>query len=267
MTGAHQDGQDGQDSDDLREQRGEASLHDTGTYRGQDQLAVRLTRVARQLGQIGTPALTLEAIVQAAVELIPGVDEGSISLVLGRRRVVSEAATARLPRVVDALQEETGQGPCLDAAYQQETVRVPDMTAEQRWPSFAPRAAATGALGMLSLQLFVSGDDLGALNLYSYEAGAFDDESEHVGLMFAFHAAVAYASVRRQAQLTEALATRLVIGQAQGILMQRYDLDEGPAFAVLVRASRSVNRKLRDVARQLVDTRELPGAVRPPELG
>lgn len=74
---------------------------------------------------------------------------------------------------------------------------------------------------MLSFQLFVTGDDLGALNLYSYRADAFDDESEHVRLMFASHAAIAFASIRRQTQLTEAAASRLVIGQAQGMLIER----------------------------------------------
>lgn len=251
----------------LRGHRGEASLQDTGLHRGQDPLALRLSQVARQLEGSGSPAATLEEIVHAAVELIPGVDEGSISLVLGRRKVTSEAATGTLPRIIDALQLETGQGPCVDAAYRQETVRVADMAAEQRWPLFAARAAEAGAHGMLSFQLFVSGDDLGALNLYSYEANAFDDESEHVGLMFASHAAIAYAGIRRQAQLTDAVASRLVIGQAQGILMERYGLEEGQSFALLIRASRSTNLKLRDVARRLVDTRTLPEAVRPPEVG
>lgn len=259
--------QDGYNDLSLRGTRGEASLHDTGGYRGQDQLAQTLTEVARELERSGSPAATLEGIVKAAVQLVPGVDEASVSLVTGRRKIVSEAASGRLPRAVDELQTETGQGPCVDAAYQQETVRVPDMATEQRWPLFAERAAQAGARGMLSFQLFVTGDDLGALNLYSHGPNAFDDESEHVGLMLASHAAIAYASVRRQSQLADAVASRLVIGQAQGMLMQRYGLDEGQAFAVLIRASRSSNRKLRDVARQLVDTRELPDVAMPPALG
>ncbi len=223
--------------------RGEASTHDTGTSEGQDQLALRLSEVSRSLAGFDSPATTLEGIVGAAIELIPGVDEGSISLVLGRRRVFSEAPSGKLPRTVDALQEETGQGPCLDAAYQHETVRVPDMSREQRWPLFAARAAGAGAGGMLSFQLFVSGEDLGALNLYSHRAGAFTDASEHVGLMFVSHAAVAYASIRRQTELVEAVASRLVIGQAQGMLMERYQLDPAQAFAVLVRASQSSKRQ------------------------
>ena len=194
-------------------------------------------------------------------------DEGSISVVLGRRTVVSEAASSDLPRRIDTLQQETRQGPCLDSAWEHETVRVPDMAHEERWPLFAGRAAGAGARGMLSFQLFVSGQDLGALNLYSYRAGAFDDESEHVGLMFAAHAAIAYATIRRHTDLAAAVESRLLIGQAQGILMERYGLVPDQAFAVLVRASRSTNVKLRQIAAQLVDTGVLPEAVRPPVPG
>ena len=117
----------------------------------------------------------------AAVRLIPGVDEASISVVTDRRAVSSRLPTGDLPVRVDAMQEETCQGPCLDAMYDQLTVRVPDMAHEQRWPQFAARAARAGAASMLSIQLWVEGDNLGALNLYSRRVDAFDDESEQVG--------------------------------------------------------------------------------------
>ena len=86
-------------------------------------------------------------------------------MVFGRRRVTSEAPSGKLPAQVDAIQEETQQGPCLDAAYQHQTVRVDDLATEDRWPLFAQRASAAGAASMLSLQLWVEGDNLGALNL------------------------------------------------------------------------------------------------------
>lgn len=113
---------------------------------------------------------------------------------------------------------------------------------------------------MLAFQLYVEGDNLGALNLYAGTAGAFDDESEHVGLLFAAHAAIAYAGVRTQFQLQRAIATRELIGQACGILMERYKLSADRAFAVLVRTSQTGNVKLRDVADQLIHTGELPAS-------
>ena len=205
----------------------------------------------------------LTAIVAVAVA-IPGVEEGSISVVFGRRRVTSQAPTGKLPAQVDAIQEETQQGPCLDAAYQHQTVRVDDLATEDRWPLFAQRASAAGAASMLSLQLYVEGDNLGALNLYARTANAFTDESEQVGLLFAAHAAIAYAGVRKETQLAQALVSRDLIGQAKGILMERYKISGERAFLVLTRVSQSSNRKLHDVADELVRRGTITGAAAPP---
>ena len=238
--------------------RGEPSAQDTGTSHGQDELAVSFSELARTLQQPDDPDRTLQAIVQAAVQLIPGVGEASISAVLGRKRVDSQAPSGELAQAVDALQDELGQGPCLDAVYEQQTVRVADMATETRWPQFAARALQAGAAGMLSFQLYVEGDNLGALNLYSRQAGTFDDESEHIGLLFASHAAVAYDAVRQQTGLARSVATRQLIGQAQGILMERHKITADQAFGLLVRVSQHRNHKLRDVADDLVRSGELP---------
>lgn len=87
------------------------------------------------------------------------------------------------------------------------------MASEARWPLFAKRAAEAGAAGMLSVQLYVEGDDVGALNLYSRAAGAFTDESEHIGLLFAAHAATAYVGARDRSGLMATVTTRNLIGQ------------------------------------------------------
>ncbi len=239
--------------------QGEPSAQDTGSTAGEADLAISLGELARALEQRDDPEETLVAVVQAAVDLIPGVEEGSISVVLGREQVSSTAPSGDLPRRVDAVQVETGEGPCLDAAYEHQTVRVDDMSTETRWPKFAPGAFEAGAGSMLSFQLYVEGDNLGALNLYARQPGAFDDESEHVGLLFAAHAAVAYAGAQKQQQLLQAVTSRQIIGQAQGILMERYEISDDRAFSVLVRVSQTTNRKLRDVADELVRTRELTG--------
>lgn len=236
---------------------GRPSSSDTGQSLGQDELAVQFSQFARAVQQQPDPHKTLVEIVRAAVDLVPGCDEGSISVVMGRRKVSSEAASSDLPRVVDALQEELGQGPCLDAAYEHETVRVPDMAGEQRWPRFCAAAVDAGALGMLSFQLYVHGDNLGALNLFSRTPFAFDDESEHVGLMFAAHAAVAYDAAQQQASLSRTVMTRQLIGQAQGILMERHKVTAQQAFAMLIRVSQHRNDKLRDVAERLVHSGHL----------
>ena len=239
--------------------KGQPSVGDTGTA-VPERLAESMGAVARELEQQDDPAVLLVEIVEAAVAMVPGADEGSISVVVGRRNVFSEAPVGDLPLRIDALQYETGQGPCLDAAYEQHTVRVDDLAKEQRWPRFASRASETGAASMLSLQLFVEGDNLGALNLYSRSPGAFTDESEQIGLLFASHAAIAYAGVRKEAQLLHALTNRDVIGQAKGILMERYQISGARAFLILTRASQTTNRKLHEIAGELVRTGTVSGA-------
>ena len=228
-------------------------------------LAEELSALARELEDHDDPDAMLAAIVAAAGAMIPGAEEGSISVVLGRRRVHSQAPTGDLPRQVDAIQEEVQQGPCLDAIYQQQTVRVTDLAAEDRWPLFASRAAATGAAGMLSLQLYVEGDNLGALNLYARRPGAFTDESEQIGLLVAAHAAIAYAGTRKEGHLRDALNSRDLIGQAKGILMERYQITADRAFLLLTRVSQNSNRKLHDVAAELAESGTIAGPIgRPP---
>jgi hypothetical protein len=160
--------------------RGLPSEGALGTYDGQDELALSLAGFARSVQQQQDPESTLVEIVRAAVALIPGCDAGSISVVLGRKDVSSRAASSELATVVDGLQESTGQGPCLDAAYVHETVRASDLATDDRWPLFAPRAVAAGVAGMMSIQLYVEGDDLGALNLFSRTAGALRDIADRL---------------------------------------------------------------------------------------
>ena len=237
--------------------QGRPSAADHGTVEVAE-LAARFGELARTFEAEDDTEAMLDEVVAAAVSLIPGTEQASLSVVTGRRHVTPQHASGTLPREVDALQSETGQGPCLDAVYEHQTVRVADMRHEQRWPDFARRAYDAGAGSMLSFQLYVEGDNLGALNLYSREAGAFDDESEQVGLLFASHAAVAFAGAQKVDHLNRAVDSRDVIGQAKGMLMERYRIDADQAFRLLARFSSTGERRLRDVADELLRTRVLP---------
>jgi GAF domain-containing protein len=221
------------------------------------ELATQLGNLARELQHEDDLGTVLSGIVQAAVQLIPGAAEASISLVIGRKKIDSQVASGDLPRRVDALQSSTGQGPCLDAAYEERIVRVPDLSTETRWPAFCSGAVKLGARSMLSIQLFVEGDRLGALNLYGSRPDAFDLDSEQIGLLVAAHAAVAFADSQKISQLNEALISRQLIGQAEGILMERYKITAQQAFLVLTRASSSSNIKLREVAENLASSGEI----------
>lgn len=220
-------------------------------------LALRLMESAQQLHRQNDPEETLRAVVGAAVRLIPGAQEGSLSLVAAGRTLLTEAATSALAADVDKLQEQVGEGPCLDAVYEQHTIVVADTAHERRWPRFSASACEAGVGSILALQLFVEGDRLGALNLYARQPHAFDDDSQHVGQMFAAHAAIAYSTARRQVQLERAVHSRELIGQAQGILMERHKVTSDQAFAILVQASQHGNVKLRDIADRLVRTGSL----------
>ncbi|WP_433158376.1 GAF and ANTAR domain-containing protein [Kribbella sp. CA-247076] len=219
---------------------------------GPGELADELSDLARQLQRLSDPSEVLAEMVTAAIALIPGVEEGSITDVIARHRIEHKAASSDLPKRVDKLMTAVGEGPCLDAIWDQKMVRVDDLASEQRWPAFSARAAELGARSMLSFQLYVEGDNLGALNLYSSRPRAFGEDSEHVGKLFAAHAAVAYAGAQHAEQLESALETRGAIGEAVGILMERYQLGADRAFAVLVRFSQQSNRKLRDIADEIV---------------
>ena len=221
-------------------------------------LADQLSDLARVLESEDDVEATLDAIVHAAVGTVPGAGHASISTIRRRREVHTRAATDQLSRAVDQAQYDAGQGPCLDSLHEQQTVRLGDMTGEQRWPEFAQRAGELGARSMLAVQLYVDGDDLGALNLLSERTDAFDDDSEHIALLFAAHAAVAMAGAQQQHQLRSAMHTRDLIGQAKGILMERHRLTGDQAFGLLVRASQTSNRKLAEIADELVTSGQLP---------
>lgn len=237
--------------------RPEAGTTRNGNTLVSAELAGQLSDLARELQQEDDVHAVLSGIVYAALDLIPGTAHASISLVTGRKKVDSEAASGDLARQVDALQNSTGQGPCLDAAYQERVVRVPDLSQEDRWPDFSRGAVKLGARSMLSFQLFVEGDRLGALNLYGEGPEAFDAESEQAGLLVAAHAAVAFADSQKISQLGEALESRQLIGQAEGILMERYKITAEQAFLLLTRASSRSNVKLRDIAEHLASSGEV----------
>jgi len=218
---------------------------------GEVQLAEAFAEVARSLLAEHSVEETLRRICSLAVETIDGCDHAGISLITSRR-VETHGASDEVPELVDFIQYESSEGPCLDAIRDHEVFHVNDLEVEERWPNFARRAAAeTGVRSMLSFRLFAEENTMGALNLYSRAASAFDAEADRVGAVFAAHAAVALKAARQSEAQAIAIETRDVIGQAKGILMARQGISEPEAFEVLRQASQRLNVKLRDVAEQV----------------
>ncbi|WP_248278967.1 GAF and ANTAR domain-containing protein [Brevibacterium sp. 'Marine'] len=205
--------------------------------------------------------LVLKVMVDEALRIIPGVDYASLSIVSRDDIIRSRAPSDMVPERLDALQSELHEGPCFDSIREHRIVRAPDLTDPTPWPRFASSAVAEGVRSMLAFQLFVETDSLGALNLYSKTPRAFDQESEDIGSGVAAHASLALANAQKQGQLYEAVASRDLIGQAKGILMERHKISEHEAFLLLTKVSSKTNTKLREVAEEFVRTGALPGMV------
>lgn len=225
----------------------------------QHRLAQTLGTVARRLESEPDLEQTLQGITHAAVATVPGAVHAGISLVEGRKKITAHAPTHDLIKHADQWQIELNEGPCMDAIWEAHTVVVDDMSTETRWPRFAARAVENGLGSMLSFQLFVERNTLGALNLYATDDQHFDGDARVVGELFATHAAVALSGANRARQYNEAMATRDLIGQAKGLLMARDNLTGQEAFTRLVRSSQDTNIKLAEVAGWLVHEHEDPG--------
>ena len=218
-----------------------------------------LANAARALQAESDTQHMLDRCVVLATELIDGCDYAGVSIVHRKAPIDTPAATDPLVVRGDELQYSLQEGPCLDSIWDAETVHSSDLAAEQRWPRWGPAVVRElGVASMLSFQLYTDQDTLGALNLYSTTIDAFDDDDLNVGFLLAAQSAVALAGAQNAEQLQTAALNRTIIGQAQGILMERFALTADRAFVVLRRVSQSRQVKLHQVATELVTTRVLP---------
>jgi transcriptional regulator with GAF, ATPase, and Fis domain len=223
--------------------------------------AQEFARISQELLAVPDQEMTLQRVVDLAVENLPGVDFAGVSLRHGGGRVETPAATDPLVNEADELQYQLNEGPCLDAIWVDDTYVIADMQAEDRWPQWAPKAAALGMRSILSVRLATESSTVGGLNLYSKDLNAYDEDSILTAHIYAAHASNAI-EVRGEAEgLRTAMQTRHLIGMAQGMLILRYGLSEDQAFRFLRRRSQEANVKLRDVAAQVVQ--ELGGSGRP----
>ncbi|MBA2638805.1 MAG: GAF and ANTAR domain-containing protein [Nocardioidaceae bacterium] len=216
--------------------------------------------VARSLSSAPDVDETLERIVQLAVRSL-GCHYAGVSYVEQRtKRVETGAASHDVVRAGDQAQYEVGEGPCLQAMEDDTSYLVHDTVRDPRWPRWSARADELGLRSVIGVRLFDEGSTMGALNLYSGRAHSFTDDDVDVAQVYAAHASVALGSAREESHLRLAIDARHQVGLAQGILMERFELDQQQAFAVLRRYSQQHNVKLRHVAEQLVVTRSLPTA-------
>jgi len=189
----------------------------------------------------------------AALE-IPGAKYAGVTVTTNRKRVDTPAATHTFAVVLDEIQQRHREGPCLESAREKKTIHIRDLELDFRFPTYRKDALAeTPIRSIMAFQLFIAGRTMGALNVYAEEPHAFDHESEEVGLIFATHSAVAWNSARRDEQLRQALESRDSIGQAKGMIMERYGIGPIQAFEMLRKLSQDSNVPLARIAAELIE--------------
>lgn len=200
-------------------------------------------------------AAGLHELIDNGVHHVTGSQYAGITLAEKSKSVNSVAATHRYPMVLDAIQNKYGEGPCLAAAWEHHVMHIADLAAEQRWQRYRRHALEqTPIRSILSFELFVDRTSMAALNFYADAPHAFTEESVELGTVYATHIALAWSMMRRQDQFRSALASRDIIGQAKGVIMERFDLDAVEAFELLTRLSQQSNTRVVDIATALIDS-------------
>lgn len=214
-------------------------------------------QMALELHANGSVTETVDRVLEYALKAV-SCDYAGVVFMHGKSRVETTAATHPLVPDLGKLQLECGEGPNLDVLEDRFGLIVADTHEETRWPTWARAIADVGIRSMLSVRLYTSSTTIGSLNLYDEEPRKFDVADQEIAHVLARHAAVALSAARQTENLWQAIDSRKLVGQAQGILMERFDLNGDQAFAVLARYSQDKNIKLRAVAEMLVETRNLP---------
>jgi GAF domain-containing protein len=227
------------------------------------ELALDFSQTARALFEAGDVAETLNQVTNLAVVTIEACDFAGVFLVKAGE-LETAAHTDPLVVEIDELQQRFGEGPCLDAVTHGVTLYADELADDSRWSEFGPEAVARGIRSVLAVPLLGDGT-VGALNLYARFRQAFGAVDRARGVLLAALGGLAASAARthedearRAENLQAALVTRELIGQAQGILIERERITADQAFGVLRQASQHLNIKLREVAQNLVDTGERP---------
>ena len=214
-----------------------------------------LVEASRHLSDALAPAdldETLSRITAAAVEVLPAVRYASITVRHSDGRLDTVAPTDDLLYDIDAAQYELREGPCYEAATDTVHVTAPRLADDPRFRQYAPVAVKAGIHAQAGIRLFDARTSNGALNLYAEEPGAFEDLGP-IGQLFTHQSAMALAYASEISDLRAAVRSRQLIGQAVGIMMERFKLDDARAFAFLARLSSHENIKLRVVAQRLIE--------------
>jgi hypothetical protein len=227
-----------------------------------DSILLRMNNLVRDLqSQAGSDfnlGSTLDELTLSAAQFLPGAAHAGITVRRRAGHIETVAATDRYPVVLDDIQRSYNEGPCLSAALHDHLVRVDDLSTDDRWPKYSREAVATTPIrSMMSFQLFAHRPSSASLlNVYSERVKAFDAESAKLGLVFAAYTTLTWSMLTRDQQYRKGLRSRDTIGQAKGMLMQRFHIDADAAFELLKRRSQESNTSVITIARRLTDPDE-----------
>lgn len=185
-------------------------------------------------------------------------DHAGVTEVVAAGQFRTTGSTDALVSEIDAVQFASREGPCIEAAYRDGVLHSADAAADPRWPVWGPAAGRRGIGGVISVHLYASDSGLGALNLYNEGARDYTDDDLQTAALIGAHASIALAHFRDTDHLWKAIDARHRIGQAQGILMERFDLTAEGAFSQMRTLSQQSQVKLHLIADQVVRTRTLP---------
>lgn len=213
-----------------------------------------MAQLAETLNAPSSLPTALRVLTDGAVNAIPGADQASISVRHKDGHLETLAATDPLIDALDAKQYVYQEGPCYETVTHPENFLVAfDLRRDRRWPRYGTEAAEAGFHAQLAALLTENGSGKrSALNIYSHSPHVFDQASIETAEVFAAHAAVAMGFVHTVENLSDAITSRQMIGQAVGIVMERYQLSEGRAFDFLVRVSRNSNTKVSVIAADII---------------
>jgi GAF domain-containing protein len=220
---------------------------------------LRIAEIVQELygrADVDSDTVIAELAEHGAVE-IPGAQYAGVTVTRNGRQIDTPAATHKWPILLDEIQQRHREGPCLTAAWEEKTIHVKDLATDERFPLYARDVLAeTPIRSVMSFQMWIAGETMGALNVYAESPNVFSTETREIGLVFAAHSSVAWNAARRDEQFKKALASRDVIGQAKGMLMERYGVSAIQAFDLLRKLSQDSNTPLMQIAADLVEKQQ-----------
>jgi GAF domain-containing protein len=221
-------------------------------------LVSEFSQLAQALAGAPDEGARLQIAVDSAVSLVSRCDHAGITI-NEKGGLLTRVSSDDVVRRANVLQHDLGEGPCLDVMREQDTLVSADLSQERRWPLWAPSVSRELGVGsMMSLLVYTDTQSYGALSLYARDGHQFDTDDVAVAQALAAHLAVVMTAGREIDQLGLALVSRIIIGRAEGILMERLDIDPDQAFDYLRRVSMHTQRKLVDLAEEIARTRRLP---------